>query len=201
MLYHINFKGTEGSVTLETPNTDDIGNVSIELLDSETGAVLSTAPLYRCANRLIGSLVYPQATVTYRTVGSDINGQPFKSLLSTKTELFVQDVGANFEVKIYGENPVEFEQGQTIALNLTVHNHHNSDGHYTFTAKHVSNFVEVFRPTSLVVVPGMSGYVNMIAIPLDAGPGLYTFTATVTDGCVIHSVSKDVLIEEPVRIS
>ena len=183
---------------LETPQIDDInsGDVSIELVDDETGAVLSRAPLYRCANRLIGSLMYPEATVRYRIAGSDINGQPFNSL-STNTERFVQ---ASFEVEVYGGNPVEVEEGHTIALNLTVHNPHDNEAHYTFTPEPVPGFVQAFRPVDLKVPRGRSGSVKMIVVPIHAGPGLYTFTANITGGCVVHSVSKDVLIEEVVRV-
>lgn len=198
--YTLSFAGTECNVTLETTHIDDIGSASIELVDDESGEILSSAPLYRCANRLIGSVpLLPQASVRYRTVGNDVNGQPFDSL-STKTVQFVQDPGANFDLEIiYGGNPIEFEHGQTISLNLTVHNHDLIDAHYTFTPEPVATFVQAFRPVDLILPPGGRGSVNMIAIPRDTEPGLYTFTATVTDGCVIHSISKDVLIQEPVR--
>ena len=193
--------GTEGNVTLETTHIDDIGSASIELVDDESGLVLSSTPLYQCANRLIGTIpLLPQTTVRYRTIGNDVNGQQFDSP-STKTVQFVQDPGANFDLEIYGGNPIEFEHEQTILLNITVYNHHNSFGatQYTFTFEPVANFVQAFRPVDLILSPGETGFVTMIAIPLDAEPGLYTFTATVTDDCVTHSVSKDILIQEPER--
>ena len=191
--------GMESDVILETPHIDDIdtGNVSIELINDDTGAVLSMIPLYRCANRLIGSFVYPPGTMRYRIIGNDINGQPF-----TTTSDFVQEVMTSFEVGIDSENPINVEQGQTIALNLTLHNHHNNDSNYTFTHEPVPSFVQAFNPTDLMVPPGRSGSVNIIiAIPVDAVPGLHNFVVYVTDGCVIHSVSKNIVIEEPVRIS
>ena len=38
---------------METTKIADIGTVSVQLLDDESGTVLTTAPLYRCADRLM----------------------------------------------------------------------------------------------------------------------------------------------------
>ena len=169
--------GTEGNVTLETTHIDDIGSASIELVDDESGLVLSSTPLYQCANRLIGTIPpLPQTTVRYKTIGNDVNGQQFDSP-STKTVQFVQDPGANFDLEIYGGNPIEFEHGQTILLNITVLNLVDHIIHCTFTPEPLPSFVQVFRPVDLVVPSQGRGFVNMIAIPRDAEPGLYTFTA------------------------
>ena len=181
---------------METTEIADIGSMSVQLLDDETGEVLTTAPCYRCANRMLGSTQFPQASVTYRAVGSDVNGRPFSALLS-KAATF--DSG-NFQVLI-GEGPMEVEYRQTISFNITIHNQNlNFPTKYTFTAEPVAGFRQVFRPTSLIVPPKGRGSVNMIILQITAEPGTsYTFTATVTDGCVIHSVPKTVLIQMPVK--
>ena len=100
-----------------------------------------------------------------------------------------------------GDDPIEVDQGQTLSINLTVHNHDISDTHYNFTAEPVTGFRVAFRPTSLTVPAGGSGFVRMIILQLGAEAGSsYTFTASVTDGYVIHSVSKTVFIQIPVRM-
>ena len=102
---------------------------------------------------------------------------------------------------IEADDPIEVDQDQTISFNLTVHNHDISDTHYNFTAEPVTGFRVAFRPTSLTVPAGGSGFVRMIILKLGAEAGSsYTFTATVTDGYVIHSVSKTVFIQIPVRM-
>ena len=184
---------------METPQIEDIASVSIELLDEDSGELTTTAPLYRCANRLLGSVLFPQDTVMFRAVGNDVNGRPFSTSLS-KTATFVQSEEVKFEVVMEGDDPIEVDQGRTLAINLTVHNHDINDTHYTFTAEPVTEFRVVFRPTSLTVPTGGSGSVNMIVLQLGAEAGsLYTFTANVTDGCVVHSASKSVSIQVPVR--
>ena len=98
-----------------------------------------------------------------------------------------------------GDDPIEIDQGQTLSINLTVHNHDISDTDYNFTAEPVTGFRVAFRPTSLTVPVGGSGSVSMIIWQLGAEAGSsYTFTVTVTDGCASHS--KNVSIQIPVRI-
>ena len=75
------FADTVGMLSLETPQIDDIGTASIQLVDGETGTVLTTAPLYRCSNRLLATVSFPNATVHYVVVGNDINGRPFTTPL------------------------------------------------------------------------------------------------------------------------
>ena len=183
---------------MEIPEIADIGSMSAQLLDDETGEVLTTAPCYRCANRMLGSVQFPQAGVTYRAIGNDINGRPF-SASPSKSATFVQDDGAKFQVTLGGEN--EAEQGQRLSLPLLIHNHDINDAHYTFTTEPTTDFRIIFRPTSLLVHSGANGSVYMIILPLSAEPSSsYTFTAYVTDGCVIHSVSKTVFILMSVRL-
>ena len=75
------FADKVGTLSLETPQIDDIGTASIQLVDGETGTVLTTAPLYRCSNRLLATVSFPNATVHYVVVGNDINGRPFTTPL------------------------------------------------------------------------------------------------------------------------
>ena len=169
--------------------------MSIQLLDDESGAVLATAPCHRCANRLLGNVTFPQATVKYRAAGNDVNGRPFTTSLSKSATFVRKD---EFQVKIEGEDEVEY--GRTILLNVTVHNYDPNDSHYTFAAESVPGFRQTFHPTSLMVPPGGNGSVNMIIVRREGDPGAtYTFTAIVSDGCVIHSASKNVSILLPVR--
>ena len=172
---------------METPQIEDIGSVSIRLLDEDSGELVTESPLYRCANRLLASVLFPQDTVTFRAVGNDVNGRPFNASLS-KTATFVR---SKFEVVMEGDDPIEVDQGQTISINLTVNNHDTNDAHYTFTAKPVSGFQVVFRPTSLTVPARGSESVRMIVLQLETEAGsLHTFIANVTDGYVIHSASN-----------
>ena len=98
-----------------------------------------------------------------------------------------------------GDDPIEVDQGQTLSINLTVHNRDTNDTHYNFTAEPVTGFRVAFRPASLTVPAGGSGSVSMIILQLGAEAGSsYTFTVTVTDGCAIQS--KNVSIQIPVRI-
>jgi hypothetical protein len=188
---------TEGVITVETAQIDDIRSTSLQLVDTGSGEVLSTAPLHRCANQLLGNVSFPQATVSYRAVGTDSSGRPFDASLS-KTATFTQLEGAKFRVEMEGESHIEVEQGQTMTITVTVHNHHTSEGHYSFTAEPVEGFRQAFRPTSLVVAPGETGSVNLVILQLSTVAGTtHTFTTTVTDGCVIHSVSKAVTLVEP----
>ena len=172
--------------------------MSIQLLDDESGAVLATAPCHRCANRLLGNVSFPQATVKYRAAGNDVDGRPFITSLS-KSATFVRKDEIKFQVILEGENEVEY--GRTISLNVTVHNLYDpNDSHYTFAAEPVPGFRQAFHPTSLVVPPGGNGSVNMIIVRWEGDPGsTHTFTAIVSDGCVIHSASKNVSILLPVR--
>ena len=192
---HYTYSGSEATLALETPQIEDIGNMSIQLLHEDSGELLTESPLYRCANRLLGSVLFPQDTVIFRAVGNDVNGRPLCALLS-KTATFVQ---SKFEVVMEGDDPIEVDQGQTLSINLTVHNHDISDTNYNFTAEPVTGFRVAFRPTSLTVPVGGSGSVSMIIWQLGAEAGSsYTFTVTVTDGCASHS--KNVSIQIPVRI-
>ena len=195
LLCNFTHSGTEGTLALETPQIEDIGSVSIQLLDEDSGELTTTAPLYRCANRLLGSVLFPQDTVMFRAVGNDVNGRPFSTSLS-KTATFVQ---SKFEVVMEGDDPIQVDQGQTLSINLTVHNRDISDTHYNFTTEPVIGFRVAFRPASLTVPAGGSGSVSMIILQLGAEAGSsYTFTVTVTDGCASHS--KNVSIQIPVRI-
>ena len=195
MTVHYTHSGSEGTLTLETPQIENIGSVSIQLLDEESGELLTESPLYRCANRLLGSVLFPQDTVMFRAVGNDVNSRPFSTSLS-KTATFVQ---SKFEVVMEGDDAIKVDQGQTLSINLTVHNCDISDIHYNFTAEPVTGFRVAFRPASLTVPAGGSGSVNMIIWQLGAEAGSsYTFTVSVTDGCVSHS--KNVSIQIPVRI-
>ena len=176
------------------------GTASVQLLNDESGTVLTTAPLYRCGHRLLGNVTFPLATVRYKAVGNDINGRPFIVSLS-KSATFVPEDKETFRVVIEGENPREVEHDQTILFVVTVHNLHAlNDAHYTFTAESVTGFRQAFRPTSLVVPPRENGSVNMIILQGTVEPGTsYTFTATVSDGCISYSASKTLLIQLPVR--
>ena len=179
------------------PQIEDIGSVSIQLLEEDSGELLTESPLYRCANRLLGSVLFPQDTVMFRAVGNDVNGRPFSTSLS-KTATFVQSEEVKFEVMMEGDDPIEVDQGRTLSINLTVHNHDITNTHYTFTAEPVIGFRVVFRPASLTVPVGGSGSVSMIILQHGAEAGSsYIFTAIVTNGCVIHS--KTVSIQIPVR--
>ena len=183
---------------METSQISDIGAASIELLDEESDAVLTTAPLYGCANHLLANVTFPRATVKYRVVGRDINGRPFTVPLSRSATF---EPRGNFRFEIEGENAIEIEPDQVILITLTVHNLHDRDpARYTFTRESVPGFHQAFRPSNhLVVAPGGSGSVNMIILQTTVEPGSsHTFTATATDGCSSHSDSMTVTIQLPV---
>ena len=192
--------GTEGTLTMETTKIANIGTASVQLLENESGTVLTTVPLYRCANRLLGNIAFPGAIVKYRAVGNDVDGRPFIASLS-KSATFVPEDEERFRIVIAGENPIEVERDQTIKLVVTVHNLHDlNETHYTFTTKPVTGFLQVFNPTSLVVRPEGSGSVNMIIVQVTVEPGTsHTFTVTVSDGCTSRSATKTVSIQPPVR--
>ena len=161
-------------------------------MDRETGTVLTTAPLYRCSNRLLATILFPRDTVNYVVVGNDSDGRPFSTLLSSAT--FIHKI---FRVEIEGDTPIEVEDDETLSLVVRVYNMHaSSDVRYTFTAEPVTGFQQAFHPTSLRVPPGESGSVNMTILQGTAEPGSsYTFTATVSDGCITQSASKAVSIQ------
>ena len=124
-------------------------------------------------------------------VGNDSDGRPFSTLLSSAT--FIHKI---FRVEIEGDTPVEVEDDEAISLVVRVYNMHaSSDVRYTFTAESVPGFQQAFHPTSVQVPPGESGSVDMTILQETAKPGYsYTFTATVSDGCISHSASKAVSI-------
>jgi hypothetical protein len=191
---------TEDRVSIETSQIANIRSPSLQLVDNESGEVLTTAPLLRCANRLLGNVSFPQATVSYRIVGSDANGWMFNSTLSPKTITFTEENGTKFSVEADGEGSMEIESGQAITIPLRVQNFLPTDVHYSFTAEPVTGFRQAFRPTSLVVAPRGNDSVTWFILPLSSTePGsTITFTATVTDGCVVHSASKTVSFIAPV---
>ena len=176
--------------------------MSLQLVDDESGEIITTAACHRCANRLLANVSLPQTRARYRAVGTDTNGRRFDAPLS-KTNTFTQAEGAKFRVEMSGESHMEVETGQVVTINVTVYNFDNhSEVHYSFTSESVEGFRLAFRPTSLTVPPRGSGFVSMVIVPLPpTSPGTHTFTATVTDGCVIHSVSKTVTLVEPVSNS
>ena len=88
-------------------------------MDDKSGQVLTTTPLLRCANRLLGNVSLPQATVRYRIVGRDASGRVFNSTLSPKT---IPYIGAKFRVEAVGDGHMEVETGQPVTIPLTVHN-------------------------------------------------------------------------------
>lgn len=77
---------------METLQIAHIRTASIQLVDVGSGTVLTTAPLYRCSNRLLATVKFPKATVKYVVVGTDINGVPFTASLS-KSAQFVPGTG------------------------------------------------------------------------------------------------------------
>ena len=183
---------------METSQIADIGAASIELLDKESDTVLTTAPLYGCANHLLANVTFPRATVKYRVVGSDINGRHFTVPLSQSDTLESED---RFRVEMGGENPIESEPDRPISITVTVYNLHDRDyASYTFTYESVRGYRQTFHPSNIAVGPGESGSVNMNIAPTIYDPGSsYTFTATVSDGCSSHTVSKRVSIQTPVN--
>ena len=210
------FADTVGTLLLETPQIDDIGTASIQLVDGETGTVLTTAPLYRCSNRLLATVSFPNTTVQYVVVGNDINGRRFTTPLYRSAtfapedaeiiqDTLVQDLNNSvnyeaifetFRVEMEGDTSIEEDQ---IIIVVRVYNMNVYYSHYTFTAEPVTGFRQAFRPISLQVPPEESGSVNMIILRETAEPGSnYTFTATVSDGYSSHSLSKTVLILLPV---
>ena len=179
-------------------------------MDQKNGTLLTTAPLYRCLNRLLGAVSFPNATVKYVVVGNDINGRPFTTPLSGSATFAPEDaeiiyssyrihldIAETFRVEMEGDTFIEENQ---IVIVVRVYNMNVSNySHYTFTAEPVTGFRQAFRPTSLQVPPGESGSVNMIILRETAEPGFnYTFNATVSDGYSSHSVSKTVSILPPV---
>ena len=198
--HHICFfcTGTIGRITIETSQIADIGAASIELLDKESDTVLTTAPLYGCANHLLANVTFPRATVKYRVVGSDINGRHFTVPLSQSDTLESEDM---FRVEMGGENPIESEPDRLISITVTVYNLHDRDyASYTLTHESVRGYRQTFHPANIAVGPDESGSVNMNIAPTRYDPGSsYTFTATVSDGCSSHSVSKRVSIQTPVN--
>ena len=90
------FADTVGTLALETSQIDDIGTASIQLVDEETGTVLTTAPLYRCSNRLLATVSFPNVTVNYVVVGNDINGRPFTTPLY-RSARFVSEADENIQ--------------------------------------------------------------------------------------------------------
>ena len=135
-------------------------------------------------------------------VGSDANGWMFNSTLSPKTMTFTQEDGAKFSVEADGEGSMEVENGQTITIPLRVENFLPTDVHYSFTAEPVTGFRQAFRPTSLVVAPRGNDSVTWIIVPLSSTElgSTLPFTATVTDGCVVHSALKTISFIAPVSI-
>ena len=191
--------GTEGRISLETAQIDSIESMSLQLVDDESGDIITTAACHRCANRLLANVSLPQTRVRYRAVGTDTCGRTFDISLS-KTNTFTE---AEFRVEMSGESHMEVETGQVVTINVTVYNLHNNSGvHYSFTPESVVGFRQAFQPNSLTVPPRGSGFVTMVILPLlPTSPGTHTFTATAIAGCVVHSVSKTVTFVEPVRNS
>ena len=171
--------------------------MSLQLVDDESGKIITKADCHRCANRLLANVSFPQTRVRYRAVGTDTSGRRFDVSLS-KTGIFTE---AEFRVQMREGNHMEVETGQVVTINVTVYNLHNhSEVHSSFTPESVEGFRQAFHPTSLTVPPRGSGFVTMVIVPLPpATPGTHTFTANVTVGCVTHSVSKTVTFVEPVR--
>ena len=192
--------GTEDHVSIETAEISDIRNSSLQLVDDESGRVLTTTPLLRCANRLLGNVSFPQATVRYRVLGRDGSGRVFNSTLSPKSITFIQEEGAKFRVEAAGEGHMEVETGQSVTIPLTVSNFLPTDVHYSFTAEPVTGFRQAFRPTSLVVPPRGHSSLNWIIIPVSstADGTMFSFTTSVTDGCVVHSITETVTYITPV---
>ena len=167
-------------------------------MNDESGELLTTADCHRCANRMLANVSLPQARVRYRAVGTDTSDRAFDVTLSSTNTY----KGAKFRVEMAGVNPMEAETGQVLTITVTVYNLEPTEARYSFTPESVAGFRQVLRPTSLVVPPTGSGSVNMLLLPLPpTAPGTHTFTATVSDGCVTHSVSKTVTYITPVSIA
>ena len=187
--------GTDGTVSIETPQIANIKSMSLQFVNDESGELLTTADCHRCANRMLANVSLPQARVRYRAVGTDTSGRAFDATLSS-TNTYTQGEGAKFRVEMAGVNPMEAETGQDVTLTVTVYNLEPTEARYSFTPESVAGFRQAFRPTSLVVPPRGNGSVSMVIVPLPpTAPGTHTFTATVSDGCV---VSKTVTYITPV---
>ena len=187
--------GTVGTLSIETTKIADIQTASVELLDDRSGVVLTTAHLFGCFNRLLGNVTFPRAIVKYRVVGYDTTGKPFAVLLS-KSATFVEE--DKFQIDIQGEN---VDYGQTTVLVVTVHNLHEQDyAQYNFTTETVIGFRQALPINYLLVPPRGNGSINMDIVQVTVEPGSsHTFTATVSDGCISHSVSKTITILPLVR--
>ena len=199
---HFNFShisaGTDGTVSVETPQIANIKSMSLQFVNDESEELLTTADCHRCANRMLANVSLPQARVRYRAVGTDTSGRAFNATLSS-TNTYTQGEGANFRVEMAGVNPMEAETGQVLTITVTVYNIEPTEARYSFTLESLTGFRQAFRPTSVVVPPRGNGSVNMVIVPLPpTAPGTHTFTATVSDGCVTHSGSKTVTYITPV---
>ena len=191
------FIGTTGRISIRTSRISDIASADIQLLSEGSGEVLVTAPLYGCSDILLGNITFPSATVKYRIVGTDANGYPFTVSLSNSATFEVGE----FRVEM-GENPVAIDPYQRISIPVTLYNLNEEYVQYVLTSARVAGFNQAFHPSDqLVVAPGTSESINLTVIATTAEPGTtYTFTATVTDGCSSHSVSKMLTIRLPVRL-
>ena len=190
--------GTDGTVSVETPQIANIKSMSLQFVNDESGELLTTADCHRCANRMLANVSLPQARVRYRAVGTDTSD---RAILSS-TNTYTQGEGAKFRVEMDGVNPMAAETGQVLTITVTVYNLELTEARYSFTPESVTGFRQAFRPTSLVVPPRGNGSVSMVIVPLPpTAPGTHTFTATVSDGCVTHSGSKTVTYITPVSIA
>ena len=191
------FIGTTGRISIRTSRISDIASADIQLLSEGSEEVLVTAPLYGCSDILLGNITFPAATVKYRIVGTDANGYPFTVSLSNSATF----EAGEFRVEM-GENPVAIDPYQRISTPVTLYNLNEEYVQYVLTSARVAGFNQALHPSDqLVVAPGTSESINLTVIATTAEPGTtYTFTATVTDGCSSHSVSKMLTIRLPVRL-
>ena len=187
-------------MSVETPQIANVKSMSLQFVKDESGELLTTADCHRCANRMLANVSLPQARVRYRAVGTDTSDRAFDATLSS-TNTYTQGEGAKFRVEMDGVNPMEAETGQVLTITVTVYNLEPTEARYSFTPESLAGFRQAFRPTSLVVPPTGSGSVSMVVPLPPTAPGTHTFTATVSDGCVTHSVSKTVTYITPVSIA